>query len=160
QSVVVETSLGDITLRLLPGDAPVACANFVGLAQKGYYDQIAFHRIIKGFMVQTGCPRGDGTGGTSVWDVGIDTEVGLSPLARHDGAGVVSMANRSVPRSTGSQWFITTAPAPWLDGKHSVFARVVGGMDVVRRIERVPVDATDRPTEAVPTILSLRLKMH
>ena len=126
--ITVNTSKGDINLTLFPDDAPVTCANFLNLAQRGYYDGLTFHRVIPDFMVQGGCPQGTGTGGP-----GYKFEDEFHPELRHDGPGVLSMAN-SGPNTNGSQFFITHVATEWLDNKHSVFGRVLEGQDVVDAI--------------------------
>jgi peptidylprolyl isomerase domain and WD repeat-containing protein 1 len=114
--------------------------------RNGYYDGIVFHRVIKDFMIQTGDPRGDGTGGESIWGGEFEDEIHRD--LRHDRAFTVSMANAG-PNTNGSQFFITTQPTPWLDNKHTVFGRVVNGMDTVRRIETVKVNKADKPLEDI-----------
>ncbi len=138
----METSLGAIRLELFPEDAPKTVENFETLARKGFYDGLAFHRVIEDFMIQGGCPRGDGTGGPGYT---FEDEPNAHPVVR----GSLAMANAG-PDTNGSQFFIVTADAcPWLDGKHTVFGRVVDGMDVVDAISRVPKDSRDRPTDPV-----------
>jgi cyclophilin family peptidyl-prolyl cis-trans isomerase len=135
----IETSKGRIVIELYADKAPKTVANFVKLATKGFYDGVIFHRVIPGFMVQTGDPEGTGRGGP-----GYTFEDEFAPGLRHDAPGVVSMANAG-PNTNGSQFFITLAPTPWLDGKHSIFGRVVEGQDVVGAIGNAPRDANDRP---------------
>jgi peptidyl-prolyl cis-trans isomerase B (cyclophilin B) len=118
-----DTDRGPIRIRLFPDKAPLTVANFVNLAQRGYYDGLNFHRVIGDFMIQGGCPRGTGTGGP-----GYRFEDECRPDARHDKPGVLSMANAG-PGTNGSQFFITHGPTPHLDGKHTVFGEVVGGED-------------------------------
>jgi cyclophilin family peptidyl-prolyl cis-trans isomerase len=125
---VVHTDKGDIEVELFQDEAPVTVNNWVFLARKGYYDGVTFHRVIPGFMTQTGDPTGTGSGGP-----GYTFQDEFSPALRHRGEGVLSMANRG-PATNGSQFFITFAPTPHLDGRHTVFGRVVKGMDVVRSI--------------------------
>ncbi|WFD31006.1 peptidylprolyl isomerase [Malassezia sp. CBS 17886] len=148
-SVVLHTTRGDIHLRLFPDMVPKTVENFVGLARKGYYDSVLFHRVIKKFMLQTGDPLGDGTGGESVW--GKEFEDEFVPKLRHDRPYTLSMANAG-PNTNGSQFFITTVPTPWLDNKHTVFGRVTGGVDVVHQIENTPVDKNDRPEEDIQIV--------
>ena len=143
---VLRTTLGDIKIRLFGAECPRSVENFCEHARNGYYDGLIFHRVIKGFMVQTGDPLGDGTGGESIW--GAEFEDEFHRALRHDRPFTVSMANAG-PNTNGSQFFITTAPAPWLDNKHTVFGRVVGGMDVVTLIEGVSTDRFDKPYEEV-----------
>jgi cyclophilin family peptidyl-prolyl cis-trans isomerase len=142
-TVTLRTTLGDVRLELYREQAPSTTGNFVTLAKKGYYNGLTFHRVIPGFMVQTGCPRGDGTGGPG-YSIPDEFARGL----RHDRPGVVSMANAG-PNTGGSQFFITLAPTPWLDGKHAIFGQVRGGQDVVEKIAAVPRDANDRPRTPV-----------
>jgi len=116
--------------------------NFVGLARKSYYDGIIFHRVIKKFMLQTGDPLGDGTGGESLW--GKEFEDEFHKDLKHDRPYTLSMANAGA-NTNGSQFFLTTVPTPWLDNKHSVFGRAVAGLDVIHKIENSRVDKTDKP---------------
>ena len=124
--------------------------NFVTHSKNGYYDGVIFHRVIRGFMIQTGDPLGDGTGGESIW--GNEFEDEFHPDLRHDRAGVLSMANASMRNTNGSQFFITTVAVPSLDNKHSVFGRVIKGLDVIHSIERVPTDKEDKPYDDVKII--------
>lgn len=140
------TNMGDIIIKLFPDDCPKTVENFVTHARNGYFDGIIFHRVIKGFMVQTGDPLGDGTGGKSIW--GGEFEDELVRSLRHDRPFTVSMANAG-PNTNGSQFFITTIPTPWLDNKHTVFGRVVNGMDVVQAIEKVRTDKGDKPFQDI-----------
>ena len=139
----LRTTLGDIRLELFRDRAPKTTENFVSLVRKGFYNGLTFHRVIPGFMIQGGCPKGDGTGGP-----GYSIKDEFSPQLRHDGPGVVSMANAG-PNTGGSQFFITLVPTPWLDGKHAIFGHVRGGQDVVEKIAAVPRDAHDRPRSPV-----------
>ncbi|KAJ2768542.1 Peptidyl-prolyl cis-trans isomerase-like 1 [Coemansia nantahalensis] len=141
-NVVLETTLGAITLELYWNEAPRTCQNFYTLAQRGYYNNVAFHRIVHGFMIQGGDPTGTGRGGESIYGHKFADETTKS--LKHTGAGVLSMAN-SGPNTNGSQFFITLAPTPHLDGKHTVFGRVLAGMGVVRDMGQVPTDKSDRP---------------
>ena len=128
---VIETSKGTIHVDLFASKTPKTVANFIGLAKKGYYDNLFFHRVIKDFMVQGGCPDGHGTGGP-----GYQFEDEFHPELKHDGPGVLSMANAG-PRTNGSQFFITHIETSWLDGKHTVFGKVKSqaDQDVVDKIE-------------------------
>ena len=146
---VIRTTLGDIYMQLFPEECPRTIENFAVHAQKGYFDQMVFHRVTKGFMIQTGDPEGNGTGGESIWGGEFEDEV--SPNLKHDRPFTVSMANRG-PNTNGSQFFITTVPASWLDGRHTLFGRVYKGMDVVLTIESVPVDKTQKPLADVRII--------
>ena len=135
----LETSKGKIVIELYRDEAPKAVENFITLANKGFYNGLVFHRVIPGFMIQGGDPNGDGTGGP-----GYTFYDEFAPELHHDAAGVVSMANRG-PDTNGSQFFITLAATPWLDGKHTIFGRVVEGLDVVQQIGQVERDENDRP---------------
>lgn len=130
------TNKGTIKITLHDAKAPKTCANFEKLCQDGFYNGLTFHRVIPDFMVQGGCPRGDGTGGP-----GYSFEDEFDPQLKHDGPGVLSMAN-SGPHTNGSQFFITHVATPWLDGKHTVFGRVLEGQDVVDTIEQNDVIET------------------
>ena len=151
-TAILRTTHGDITIKLFK-NTPRTIQNFVGHSQNGYYDNIVFHRIIPGFMIQTGDPLGDGTGGESIWGGEFEDEIRRD--LRHDRPFTVSMANAG-PGTNGSQFFITTVSTPWLDNKHTVFGRVVGGMEVVMAIESVKTDDLDRPLSEVK-ILSIDL---
>ena len=129
-TVVMKTDKGDITLELYPEHAPKTVNNFVFLAEQGYYDGVAFHRVIPNFVVQGGDPTGTGRGGPGYQ---FEDETAGNPL-KHE-AKVISMANAG-PNTNGSQFFITHAPQPHLDGKHTVFGKVVSGQDVVDEIEQ------------------------
>ena len=132
-----------IVLELYPEVAPKTVENFLALVNKGFYDGLTFHRVISGFMIQGGCPKGDGTGGP-----GYKIKDEFSSKLLHDGPGVLSMANAG-PDTGGSQFFITLRPCDWLDGKHAVFGKVTKGMDVVYKIGKVKTSANDRPVEPV-----------
>jgi len=140
--VVLKTNQGTIEIKLRDDIAPRACENFLGLAKRGYYNGIIFHRVIKGFMIQGGDPTGTGTGGESIWGRPFEDEV--NPGVGFNKPGLVAMAN-SGPNTNGSQFFITTAQTPWLNMKHTIFGEVVSGYDVVQKIENVSVDASNRP---------------
>ena len=131
-SAVIHTTLGDIHVQFFPNECPRTCENFSTHARNGYYDGIVFHRVIKNFMVQTGDPLGDGTGGQSIWGGEFEDEI-VRDL-RHDRPFTVSMANAG-PNTNGSQFFLCTVPTPWLDGAHVVFGNVTEGMDVVNAVE-------------------------
>jgi len=136
------TSEGQIEVELFDDDAPKTVENFAKLAADGYYDGGVFHRVIPDFMIQGGCPRGDGTGGPGYT---FEDEFNDYPVAR----GYLAMAN-SGPNTNGSQFFIVTADAcSWLDGKHTVFGRITSGQDVADRISLVERDGRDRPLEPV-----------
>lgn len=140
---------GPITVELYNNHAPRTCKNFSTLATRSYYNNIIFHRVIPGFMIQTGDPTGTGRGGASIYGDKFADEI--DPSLKHTGAGILSMANAG-PNTNGSQFFITLAPTPWLDGKHTIFGRVKGGMGVVRRLGMVKTDADDRPVEEVKIV--------
>ncbi|TNV83648.1 hypothetical protein FGO68_gene5279 [Halteria grandinella] len=138
---IMYTSMGEVHFELFPNDCPKTVENFVGLAKKGYYEGCIFHRVIRTFMIQTGDPQGDGTGGTSIWNEEFEDEI--RPHLKHE-AFVLAMANAG-PNTNGSQFFITTVACPWLDGKHTVFGRVTRGSEVVSQIESVRVDDKKKP---------------
>jgi cyclophilin family peptidyl-prolyl cis-trans isomerase len=142
-TVTLRTTLGDIRIEIYRDRAPKTAENFLNLTRKGFYNGITFHRVIPGFMIQGGCPKGTGTGGPGYT---IPDEFGSG--LKHDGPGVLSMANAG-PNTGGSQFFITLSATSWLDGKHAIFGRVRGGQDVVERIAAVARDGNDRPTTPV-----------
>jgi cyclophilin family peptidyl-prolyl cis-trans isomerase len=130
---ILETTMGTIKVELFADQTPITAENFIKLSKKGYYNGLLFHRVIDGFMLQGGCPRGDGTG-----DPGYTIKDEFTPTLKHNTPGILSMANAG-PNTNGSQFFITHGPTPHLNGKHGVFGKVVGGMDVVNAIrERDP----------------------
>lgn len=168
----IKTKHGDIKIQLFPEQAPMTVENFVRLAQKGYYDKTIFHRVISDFMIQGGDPKGNGTGGTSIWNHLFEDEFSRELFNLR---GALSMAN-SGPNTNGSQFFIVQnknmpkryikqmEPAgypkeiihaykqggtPWLDGRHTVFGQVIDGMDVVDEIAKVKKDKMDKPLEDV-----------
>eukprot|EP00455_Lapot_gusevi_P044681 TRINITY_DN5619_c0_g1_i1.p1 TRINITY_DN5619_c0_g1~~TRINITY_DN5619_c0_g1_i1.p1 ORF type:complete len:639 (+),score=152.33 TRINITY_DN5619_c0_g1_i1:74-1990(+) len=149
RNAVVHTTMGDVHIRLYPEECPKTVENFATHSRNGYYNGCIFHRVIRNFMIQTGDPRGDGTGGESIWGGEFPDEFHKS--LRHDRPFTVSMANAG-PNTNGSQFFITTVPCPWLDGKHTVFGRVTKGMDVVQAIEKVKTDSDDRPLAEIKVI--------
>jgi peptidylprolyl isomerase domain and WD repeat-containing protein 1 len=182
-SATIHTTLGDMHLCLFPQQAPKAVENFIGHARSGYYDGVLFHRVIVKFMIQTGDPLGDGTGGTSIWDREFEDE--FSDELKHDryvgaGAGAralyffiffhglslvlnpnhfffhyrpytMSMANAG-PNTNGSQFFITTNATPWLDKKHTIFGRVLSGLETVHAIENVRTNKADKPYEDIKIV--------
>lgn len=153
---VIETSMGTITCRLFPDKAPKACENFILLAGKGYYDGVIFHRVIDNFMIQGGDPTGTGRGGASAWGTAFEDE--FDPSLVHDREGMLSMANAG-PNTNGSQFFITLAPTPWLDNRHTIFGEVAEGMDVVKRIGAVPKGPGDKPvTDVVMKRVSIQYR--
>ncbi|KAH8104727.1 hypothetical protein BXZ70DRAFT_611890 [Cristinia sonorae] len=148
-SATIHTTVGDMHLRLFPQQAPKAVENFVGHARSGYYEGVLFHRVIPKFMIQTGDPLGDGTGGTSIW--GHEFEDEFSDDLKHDRPYTVSMANAG-PGTNGSQFFITTNATPWLDKKHTIFGRVLSGLEVVHAIENVKTNKLDKPFEDIKIV--------
>ena len=142
-----KTERGEIVCELFAADAPMTVENFINLARAGFYDGTTFHRVIAGFMAQGGDPTGTGTGGPG-YTFGDE----LSAKRSHDGPGVLSMANAG-PNTNGSQFFLTFAPTPHLDGRHTVFGRVTSGMDVLRSIrERDPM-RDQKPGDRIETIV-------
>lgn len=141
-----KTEKGDVTVALFAERAPLTVENFVNLARAGFYDGTTFHRVIDGFMAQGGDPTGTGTGGPG-YKFGDEFHPGL----RHDGAGVLSMANAG-PGTNGSQFFITFGPTPHLDDRHSVFGKVIGGMDVVKSLRERDPQRDRQPGDRIVTI--------
>ena len=155
---IFETSLGNIVCKLFEKEAPKTVANFTGLAEgskeftnpmtgkkekRNYYDGLTFHRVIPQFMIQGGCPRGDGRGGP-----GYSFEDEFHSSLRHSKPGKLSMANAG-PNTNGSQFFITVAATSWLDNKHTIFGEIVEGQDVANKISTLPRDRNDRPNTPV-----------
>jgi peptidyl-prolyl cis-trans isomerase B (cyclophilin B) len=141
-TATMNTSEGTITFELFDADAPKTVENFRKLAASGFYDGLTFHRVIKDFMIQGGCPQGTGTGGPGYT---FEDEINEHKIVR----GALAMANAG-PDTNGSQFFIVTArECPWLDGKHTVFGTVTDGLDVVDRLESVQTDPRDRPSEPI-----------
>src|ERR1700688_5178299 len=141
-TATMQTTEGPIVFELFDEEAPKTVENFRKLASDGFYDGLTFHRIIKDFMIQGGCPLGTGTGGPGYT---FEDEINPHKIVR----GALAMANAG-PDTNGSQFFIVTADAcPWLDGKHTVFGRVTGGMDVINAISALDTDARDRPRQDV-----------
>lgn len=139
----IKTNMGEIVLELFKEEAPETVENFVTLSEKGFYNNVIFHRVIPNFMIQGGDPTGTGGGGP-----GYVFEDEFHPDLRHDKPGILSMANAG-PNTNGSQFFITVAPTPWLDGKHTIFGQVLKGMDVVNKISQVERDSRDKPLKDV-----------
>jgi len=146
REAVLRTTAGEIFIKLFAVECPRTVENFTTHAKNGYYNNVIFHRVIKGFMIQTGDPRGDGTGGESIW--GGEFEDEFVPQLRHSLPFTVSMANAG-PGTNGSQFFITTTPQQHLDNKHTVFGRVVKGFDVVTAIENAKVNKYDKPLDEI-----------
>ncbi|MGD9239476.1 MAG: peptidylprolyl isomerase [Desulfobacterales bacterium] len=148
---VFETSLGNFEAELYAKECPATVWNFINLAEGrqetsregNFYDGLTFHRVIEGFVIQGGCPRGTGTGGP-----GYQFKDEFDPSLRHDAEGILSMANAG-PNTNGSQFFVTLGPTPHLDDRHSVFGKVIKGIDVVNKIGSVKTAAGDQPTEPV-----------
>jgi cyclophilin family peptidyl-prolyl cis-trans isomerase len=143
RTVTLRTNHGTIEIELFDEQAPKTAENFAKLIGEGYYDGVVFHRVIDGFMIQGGDPTGTGRGGPG-YTIPDEFGAGLA----HDDEGILSMANAG-PNTGGSQFFITLAATPWLDGKHAIFGKVTGGMDVVREIGKVPTAGGDRPMNDV-----------
>jgi cyclophilin family peptidyl-prolyl cis-trans isomerase len=142
-TVTIQTNHGIITAELFSDVAPKTAGNFIELAKKGYYDGVVFHRVIDGFMIQGGDPTGTGRGGP-----GYTIKDEFAPGLAHSREGLFSMANAG-PNTGGSQFFITLVPTPWLDGKHAIFGKVTGGMDVVKAIGKTKCGPGDRPVQDV-----------
>ena len=152
-TAVFQTSMGEFEVKLATDYAPKTSENFIKLAKKGYYDGLTFHRVIDNFMIQGGCPKGDGTGGP-----GYKIKDEFSSKLLHDGPGVISMANagpgvismaNAGPNTGGSQFFITLRECSWLNGKHAVFGKVTKGMEVVYKIGKVKTGPMDKPVKPV-----------
>jgi cyclophilin family peptidyl-prolyl cis-trans isomerase len=143
---VIATNMGTIKIKFFPEVAPKAVENFKGLAKKGYYNGIIFHRVIDKFMIQGGDPTGTGRGGQSLWEKPFADE--FSPKHRFDRKGLLAMANAG-PATNGSQFFITLVPTPHLNDRHTIFGEVIEGMDVVEKIGKVKTGAMDKPAEPV-----------
>lgn len=144
--IKIETTMGDIYADLYAKEAPKTVENFVTLAKKGFYDGIIFHRVIPGFMIQTGDPTGTGMGGP-----GYQFNDEFSPNLKHDKPGVLSMANAG-PNTNGSQFFITQVPTPHLNNRHSVFGQVTQGLDVADKIANAPRNGNDKPLTEIKMI--------
>jgi peptidyl-prolyl cis-trans isomerase B (cyclophilin B) len=129
RTAVIETDKGTIKFVLHEDLAPITTANFIELADRNFYDSLKFHRVEPGFVIQGGCPQGTGTGGS-----GKNIQLEVSPNLKHGDAGAVAMARANDPNSASSQFYITLAPTPFLDGNYAVFGRVTEGMDAVRAI--------------------------
>eukprot|EP01133_Synstelium_polycarpum_P003567 gene3567-4080_t len=147
--VRIKTNVGDLNVQLHCDLVPKACENFLELCEDGYYNGLIFHRLIKNFMVQGGDPTGTGTGGQSVWKRPFADE--FKPSLSHSERGILSMAN-SGSNTNGSQFFITLRPCTHLDRKHTVFGKVVGGIEVLKTIELIKTDDDDRPTSQLKIV--------
>ena len=152
--ITLHTSKGDIRAELYPDVAPVTVKNFTDLIKRGFYDGLTFHRVIAGFMIQGGCPKGDGTGGPGYHIKGEFAANGVKNALKHT-RGVLSMARAMDPDSAGSQFFIMHADAPHLDGQYAAFGKVTSGMDAVDAIAAVRTDYYDRPLEKVTIVAEI-----
>ena len=141
---VFDTNMGEFEIELFEDKTPITTKNFIDLAQEGFYNGVIFHRIIDGFMIQGGDPTGTGMGGP-----GYTIEDEFTPELTHESEGILSMANTGRPHTGGSQFFITLAATPWLDGHHPVFGKAIKGMEVVREIGHVKTGPQDRPVHDV-----------
>lgn len=147
---VIKTTMGEIEIELFDKLTPKTVNNFVGLAEKGYYNGVIFHRVIDNFMIQGGDPTGTGRGGESIYGKKFEDEI--VPTLKHDSPGILSMANAG-PNTNGSQFFITLVATPWLDGKHTIFGKVIGGMEIVQAIGKVQTTKPyDKPVTDVKII--------
>ena len=143
RKVLFETSMGNFKAELFEDKAPLTTGNFIKLVEKGFYNNLVFHRVIPDFMIQGGDPKGDGTGGP-----GYTIKDEFGPGLKHNVTGLLSMANAG-PNTGGSQFFVTVAQTPWLDGKHAIFGRVIEGYDVVEKISKVQRDGEDSPVTPI-----------
>jgi len=143
---VIKTNMGTIEIELFEKQTPKTVENFMGLANKGYYDGVIFHRVIDNFMIQGGDPTGTGRGGKSLWNNAFEDEI--VDTLKFDKVGLFAMAN-SGPNTNGSQFFITTVKTPHLNGNHTIFGKVINGMDVVNAIGKVKVDPNSKPLKNV-----------
>lgn len=151
-TVVIKTSMGDMTLELDADEAPKTVTNFVTLAKSGYYNGLTFHRVIPRFMIQGGDPSGNGTGGASVFGAAFEDEINNYTMVR----GAIAMANRG-PDTNGSQFFIVQADAtPWLDGRHTVFGKVTAGDDVIDKIAGAKRDESDMPITPITYTMEVK----
>jgi len=156
-TAVVKTTQGTIEIELRSDLAPKAVENFVTHSKNGYYNGLIFHRIIKNFMIQGGDPTGTGRGGESIWGKPFKDE--FAPNAVFDRPGILAMANAG-PNTNGSQFFITTVPTYWLNGRHSIFGFVTKGMDIVKKLENVPTSGQSRGNKPLSDqkIISIEIK--
>jgi peptidyl-prolyl cis-trans isomerase A (cyclophilin A) len=137
------TNKGNFKIELFGDKAPITVGNFIKLVNEGFYNGLIFHRVIPNFMIQSGCPNGTGRGGP-----GFTIRDEFHPNLQHNSKGILSMANAG-PNTGGSQFFITVAPTPWLDGKHSIFGKIIEGMEVIENISKVKRDRNDKPLEDI-----------
>jgi peptidyl-prolyl cis-trans isomerase A (cyclophilin A) len=144
KTALFETNMGNFKIELYKDKTPLTVGNFMKLVDKGFYNGLIFHRVIPNFMIQTGCPQGTGYGGP-----GYTIQDEIDPSLKHDSKGILSMANTGRPHTGGSQFFITVAPTPWLDGKHAIFGKVIDGIDVIDKISKVQTDRQDKPLNEV-----------
>ncbi len=142
--IIFETNQGPFEVKLFPDIAPKACENMIGLVDKNYYDGTIFYRVKKNFMIQGGDPTGIGRYGKSIWGGKFEDEI--NPMIKFDRKGLLAMAN-SGPNTNGSQFFITVAPTPWLNGIHTIFGEITNGFDVVEKISNSPVGPSNRPQQ-------------
>lgn len=138
-----KTSMGNFKVELFSDKAPLTVGNFIKLVDKGFYNKLIFHRVIDGFMIQSGCPHGTGHGGP-----GYTIRDEFHPGLKHNSSGMLSMANAG-PNTGGSQFFITVVPAPWLDNHHTIFGKVIEGYNVVEKISKVQTVRNDKPLKDV-----------
>ena len=137
------TNKGVFKVELFNDKSPITVGNFIKLVDEGFYNNLNFHRVIPNFMIQGGCPHGTGRGGP-----GYTIKDEFDPSLKHDSKGILSMANAG-PNTGGSQFFITVVPTPWLDGKHTIFGKVVDGMNIIEDISKVKTDRNDKPLQTV-----------
>lgn len=143
---LIQTDFGNIEIELFPSETPKTVLNFVGLSLQGYYNGLTFHRVVKGFVIQGGDSTGTGKGGKSIFGQPFEDEI--TRKLRHDSPGIVSMANRG-PNTNTSQFFITLAPLPDLDGRHTIFGKVIDGLEVVNKISMQPTDENAYPISRI-----------
>ena len=141
--VEFNTNKGNFKIELYGDKAPVTTGNFIKLIDEGFYNGLIFHRVIPNFMIQSGCPHGTGRGGP-----GFTIRDEFHPDLKHNSKGILSMANAG-PNTGGSQFFITVAPTPWLDGKHSIFGKIIEGIDVIENISKVQRNRYDKPLDDI-----------
>jgi len=137
------TNKGVFKVELFNDKSPITVGNFIKLVDEGFYNNLNFHRVIPNFMIQGGCPHGTGRGGP-----GYTIKDEFDPSLKHDSKGILSMANAG-PNTGGSQFFITVVPTPWLDGKHTIFGKVVDGMNIIEDISKIKTDRNDKPLQTV-----------